>query len=135
MTIQQRAAKRLCDGSGNVARTVVKRAASLPPLGKIATVVVAWKGAPGILDTIHQQPYLLAAGTAAWTWAAWRSTSPLGKTPLQEDKPLTSDDSSQKGKPESGGGADKTVRKTAQGTATMTPNPHQNNRTDVTWTP
>jgi hypothetical protein len=131
VTIQQRAAKRLCDGSGNVARTVVKRAASLPPIGKIAVVVVAWKGGPGILDTIHQQPYLLAAGTAAWTWAAWRSAPP----PPPRKGPPPAAEVATEGAPCGGGGADKTVIQTAQGTATMTPNPHQNNRTDVTWTP
>ena len=104
MTIQRRAAKRLWDGSGIVARNLTRRAVALSWPAKIGGAVIAWKGAPAVLEQAHQQPYLMPVTGAAWCYAAYVATavskidkpSP-GPDPTDTPTALTSNGSGQEG--------------------------------------
>lgn len=104
MTINRGVAKRLCDGSGIVARNLTRRAASLSWPAKIGGAVIAWKGAPAVLEQAHQQPYLMPVAGAAWCYAAYVATATRkidnpspGPDPTDTPTALTSDGSGQEG--------------------------------------
>jgi hypothetical protein len=129
MTIARKVARRLYDGTGNAAA----HAAHWARNNKGTAALAALAGGSGLPTAIHNDPRIAAAIAAGWTWTAWRTTTRPSPDPSRDDKPPTSDDSGQKGQPESGGVADITDIKTVSGTARRRPHPTQPNRTIIEW--
>lgn len=112
------AARRLHDGTAALWRTsTVRRRAAI--IGGAAITVL--KIAP-------QNHTIVAIGTGAWAVAAWRAGSPDRLTPTAP----TSDNISEK-RPHGGGGEGMTILNTPAGPATLTDDPHDPARTNITW--